>query len=64
MLKKNMYNHRRSDYFCISSEILISMCPSRVMGYKSGATEELAVETATRNGNCQVFSLIFQWDIY
>jgi hypothetical protein len=29
---------------------------------KSGAKKELAVETATRNGDCQIFFLIFQWD--
>jgi hypothetical protein len=41
---------------------VISLCLSRAIEYKGGATEELSVGTAARDGKCQVFSLIFQLD--
>lgn len=40
---------------CILSQIMLSMCLSRAIMWKSGAMKELSVEIGARDGHCQIF---------
>lgn len=55
--KKVYFQELLKFMMCIFSQIMLSVCLSRAVMWKSGPMKELSVEIGARGGHCQIFPL-------